>query len=57
MSDRFRLIQDGIPVAWAEGSNALGEIKHYALVYSQDGPVRIEWRVNGRWRIFKENPQ
>ena len=52
MSERFRLIQDGIPVAWSEGPNAFADIKHYALVYSQDGPVRVEQRVGGRWKIL-----
>lgn len=50
MRQRFRLKQDGIPVAWAEGPGALAEINHYALVYSQDGPVLIEAHVNGGWR-------
>lgn len=50
---RFRLIQDGIPVAWAEGPSALDEIKHYAFVYSQDGPVRVEQHRSGKWKVFK----
>lgn len=49
-NDRYRLIQDGQPVAWTEGSSAFAEISHYAAVYSQDGPVTIERRINGRWR-------
>lgn len=51
---RFRLIQDGIPVAWSEGPTALNEIKHYAAVYGQDGPVRIEQRINGRWKALPQ---
>lgn len=47
---RFRLKQGGAPVAWAEGSSALQEIMHYALVYSQDAPVTVEQHVYGRWR-------
>jgi hypothetical protein len=49
MTDSFRLIQDGQPVAWAEGCNAFAEITHYAAVYGQDGPVTIQMKVNGRW--------
>ena len=49
MTDSFRLIQDGQPVAWAEGRNAFAEITHYAAVYGQDGPVTIQMKVNGRW--------
>ena len=52
MRQRFRLKQDGIPVAWAEGPQALGEICHYAMVYAQDGPVMIEHHTNGKWRKF-----
>lgn len=46
----YRLIQDDMPVVWCEGPGALREIQHYALVYSQDGPVRIEQKLRGRWR-------
>lgn len=48
--ERYRLIQGGIPVAWASGQTAWAEISHYALVYSQDGPVQIDERVRGRWK-------
>jgi len=44
---RFRLKQDGLVVASAEGPTALAEIKHYAMVYGQDGHVVIQ-RPNGR---------
>ena len=50
MSERFRLKQDGMVVASAEGSRAAELIAHYALVYGQDGPVKIERLVRGRWR-------
>jgi hypothetical protein len=50
--ERFRLKQDGIPVAWSEGPNALAEINHYAAVYGQDGPVMIERHTKGKWRKF-----
>lgn len=52
--ERYRLKQDGIPVAWSEGPGALRKIEHYALIYSQDGPVVIERHVEGRWRKLEE---
>jgi hypothetical protein len=52
---RFRLIQDGQVVASAEGDNALAEIRHYALIYSQDGPVTIQKRHNRRWHDWSED--
>jgi hypothetical protein len=55
MADSFRLIQDGQPVAWVEGSNAVAEILHYAAVYGQDGPVTIQKKVNGRWKDWDES--
>ena len=45
MSD-YRLIQDGQPVAWA---NFEREIAHYALVYGEDGPVKVQRKINSRW--------
>ena len=46
MSDyRFRLWQDGIVVAAVSTSNYENgerEIRHYAMVYEQDGPVRVD---------------
>ncbi len=50
----YRLIQGGQPVAFAGGPNddARREIMHYALVYSQDGPVRIEHQHEGKWRVY-----
>ncbi len=47
---RFRIVQDGIPVAWTEGHRAQGEIMHYAMVYSKDGPVQIQSHSRGKWR-------
>jgi hypothetical protein len=56
MEHRFRLIQDGMVVAQVESEQqdrALGEIEHYAAVYSQDGPVKIERRRGkGSWREY-----
>ena len=50
MTERYRLIQNGMPVAWAEGGSARAEINHYALVYSQDAPVTIQRLVGKRWK-------
>ena len=55
MTDSFRLIQDGQAVAWAEGKNADAIIMQYGFVYAQDGPVIIQKKVNGRWKLWKEN--
>jgi hypothetical protein len=54
--ERFRLKQGGIPVAWAEGPNALGEINRYAMVYGQDGPVQIERHTSGKWKSWAPKP-
>ena len=47
MNAEYRLIQDGMTVAQVDGPTvaAYREIKHYAAVYSQDGPVRIEQKI------------
>ena len=50
MTESYRLIQDGQPVAWVEGPKADTEIMRYAYVYAQDGPVTIQKKVNGRWK-------
>lgn len=52
LRERYRLKQDGIPVAWAEGPEAAGEIMHYAAVYGQDGPVLVERHMFGKWRAW-----
>lgn len=42
---KYVVIQDNLIVAQVEGTNkkqVLGEINHYAWVYSQDGSVRVE---------------
>ena len=44
MTYRYGLFQNGLMVASAEAADqqrALAEIRHYAAVYSQDGPVEI----------------
>ena len=45
----YRILQDGQPVA---GSTSLAEIRHYALVYGQDGPVTVQVKDGGRWRNY-----
>jgi hypothetical protein len=49
---RIRMRQHGLIVARAEGQHSLREIMHYATVYSQDGSLSIERRVNKRWRKY-----
>lgn len=52
---RYRLWQDGMIVASVEAEDddrAQAEIRHYATVYSQDGPVKVEVHHAGRWRAF-----
>lgn len=52
-SMRFRLVQDGLVVVGVEAKavDAMHEIGHYHLVYSQDGPCMIEWYTKGRrWK-------
>jgi len=48
----YRIIQDGIPVARAEGPHSLREIMHYAAMYAQDGPLSIQKRIKRHWRGF-----
>ncbi len=50
----YRLIQDGQPVAAVDGPDdqARREIKHYAAVYSQDGPVHIQRRELDGWHTL-----
>lgn len=49
-----RVIQDGQTVAGCsavERDRMLAELSHYAAVYSQDGPIRLEVRSGkNRWR-------
>ena len=52
MTNEFRVLQDGMEVAGASGADAeycLGQVMHYAAIYSQDGPVRVQQKVDGRW--------
>lgn len=49
---RLRLIQNGMAVAWATGNRDDAErtMAHYVFVYSQDGSVKVQERVGGRWK-------
>lgn len=56
----YRLMQDGQPVVnvVAPDDDALREIRHYAAVYSQDGPVKIQLKTRGgRWANLTINPE
>lgn len=54
MREEYRIIQDGVPVAW---STNLRDAMHYARVYLQDGPVQLQERTKNGWRKMKlENP-
>ena len=53
VTESYRLIQDGQPVAWVEGNNAVAEILHYAAVYAQDGPVVIQKKVSNGWKKWE----
>lgn len=46
----YRIKQDGLVVASAEGQSADAEIAHYAAVYGQDGPITVEKKVGRRWQ-------
>jgi hypothetical protein len=48
----YRIHQDGMIVARAEGQHALREIMHYAAVYREDGPLSIQKRIKRHWRSF-----
>lgn len=48
----FRIKQGGMVVAGASGPRAFDEAMHYSRVYSQDGDVTVQLKVNGRWRNF-----
>lgn len=52
--EAYRLLQSGEVVARSEGEHSLREIMHYAVVYSQDGPVSIQRRVKRHWRSYGE---
>jgi len=44
-----------MPVVWVSGDNLTNEVAHYVAVYEQDGPVTVQKKVNGRWKLWKEN--
>lgn len=50
MSEEYRIKQDGSVVASVFGPSALKEIKHYVMVYSEDGDLDVEIKRGGRWR-------
>lgn len=52
-----RIIQDGQPVAGTSSESRdtmLRDLLHYAAMYGQDGPVKIEVRSGkSRWRRYQ----
>ncbi len=55
MTESYRLIQGGQPVASVHGpeEDCRREIVHYAMVYIEDGPVRIERKVGKKWEPWE----
>jgi hypothetical protein len=50
-------MQGGYPVASGFGpeERAISEMKHYAMVYGQDGPVEMKTRTAGsKWKIYTD---
>jgi hypothetical protein len=49
--EEYRIMQDGEMVAKLSGpkKTALPSILHYAMMYGQDGPVRVERREGRKW--------
>lgn len=55
---KWCVMQGGYPVASGFGpeDRAIAEMKHYALVYGQDGPVEMKTRVGaGKWKIYDDS--
>jgi len=55
MSDQavaYRIMQNGVPVARAEGQHSLREIMLATRAYAQDGPLSIQKRIKRHWRGF-----
>lgn len=51
------VMQDGYPVASGFGpkERAIAEMKHYAMVYEQDGPVEMRTRTAGsKWKTYED---
>jgi hypothetical protein len=47
---RFRIRQDGVTVAAAEGPNAESMILFYADQYREDGEITIQHNAEGHWK-------
>ncbi len=47
----YRIVQDGMTVASVSGpsKDAQRDIAHYAMQYYDDGPLRVEEKINGKW--------
>ena len=52
-----RILQDGVNVAGVFSKSRdilLQELRHYASIYSEDGPVILEIREGKRkWKVYK----
>ena len=49
---RFRIRQNGMTVASAEGPNAEAMIWGYAFQYRSEGGLTIQFNTDGRWKRF-----
>ena len=55
-SHKYRLLQDGLIVAFTEASTdeqAKREIMHYAMIYSEDGPIKVQ-KLKGKTWVGEE---
>ena len=48
----YRIVQNGVPIARAEGQHSLREIMLATRTYAQDGPLSIQKRIKRHWRGF-----
>ena len=50
----FRIKQGGMVVAGTCGQRAFDEMLHLVVQYADEdaGPVTIDQKINGRWRLF-----
>ena len=48
----FRLLQNELFVAGSCGprDKAINDISNYAAIYRQDGPVRVQEKIDGKWQ-------
>lgn len=54
---RWCVMQDGYPVASGSGpkDRAIAEMKRYAVIYEEDGPVEMKIRTAGsKWKPYDD---